>query len=78
MTETERSEIKFEIVEHIGIIKPIQTGWNKELNVVAWNGKQAKYDIREWDPTHERMSKGITLHRDEMKKVLSLMEGREI
>lgn len=73
---TERSEFKFEIVERIGVLNSYPTGWNKEFNVVKWNDKQEKYDIRDWAPGHDRMSKGITLHSGEMKKLIELCDGR--
>ena len=63
-------EVTFEIMEEIGIISTAETGWTKELNLVRWNGSVAKYDIREWDPPHERMSRGITLKEDEMRRIL--------
>lgn len=78
MTESERNEIVFDIKERIGVIKPYPTGWNKELNLVSWNGSSAKYDIRDWDPGHEHMSRGITLHPEEMRKVLALLKDREV
>ena len=56
-------EVTFEIVEEIGVIATHSTGWKKELNLVSWNGGQAKYDIRDWDPGHSRMSRGVTLKR---------------
>ena len=43
--------------------------WTKEANIVAWNGGEPKLDIREWDPDHERMSKGITLFEDEAERL---------
>ena len=55
-------DVTFEIVENIGIIASYATGWNKELNLVSWNGGAVKYDIRDWDPAHEHMSRGVTLH----------------
>lgn len=64
--------ISFEIKEHLGIINTSSSGWKKELNLVAWNGNEAKYDIREWDEHHERMGKGITLSQWEMQKVTDL------
>ena len=76
MTEREKTDIKFEIVERIGVLNSYPTGWNKEFNVVRWNDKQEKYDIRDWAPGHERMSKGITLHSGEMKKLIELCDGR--
>ena len=57
----ERDQITFEIKEHIGVLCVYHTGWKKELNLVSWNGNAPKYDIRDWDPDHERMSRGITL-----------------
>ena len=78
MSEKEQnSEFKFEIVEKIGIINSFPTGWNREINLVAWNGGQAKYDIRDWDHNHEHMSKGVRLHTGEMRKLLKLLEGRD-
>lgn len=78
MSENGRTEIEFEIREKIGIIKAYPTGWNKEINLVAWNDSPAKYDIRDWSPDHEHMSRGITLHADEMRKVLKLLAQREV
>lgn len=69
-------EISFEILEHIGILSTYSTGWNKELNIVRWNGGQPKYDIRDWDPDHEHMSKGITIHEKEMRQIVDLMKKR--
>lgn len=73
-----QKEFTYEIKEYIGVIANQQTGWKKELNLVSWNGTAAKYDIRDWDPEHEHMSKGITLHADEMKKLLELMQNRNL
>ena len=54
--------ITFEIREYLGVISQHDSGWNKELNIISWNGQSPKYDLRDWDPHHERMSRGITLH----------------
>ena len=69
-------EVTYEIVEEIGIIASQSTGWTKELNVVSWNGGQAKYDIREWSPHHDRMSRGITLNEQEMRSIIDLLKRR--
>ena len=57
--------VTFEIVEHLGIISEDKNGWQKEVNIVAWNGGAPKIDIRSWDEEHECMSRGITLTMDE-------------
>ncbi|MBQ9060160.1 MAG: hypothetical protein IJ128_03360 [Firmicutes bacterium] len=69
-------EVTFEIVEEIGVISTSGTGWQKELNIVAWNGAQGKYDIREWSPHHDRMSRGITLNEQEMRSIVDLLKRR--
>lgn len=74
----ERTEIIFEIAEQIGVIKPYPTGWNKELNLVSWNNSPPKYDIRDWDPDHEHMSRGMTFFPDEMRKIMELLKDREL
>lgn len=71
-------EIRFEIVEEIGVITVHSTGWRKELNLVCWNGGSPKYDIRDWSPDHERMSRGVTLHENEMRHIFDLMKKRRI
>ena len=62
-----RNEIKFEIKNHIGILSETGKGWKKEINMVSWNGNPAKFDIREWNEDHSRMSRGITLTHEEAK-----------
>lgn len=59
--------IKYEITESIAVLSENSKGWTKELNKVSWNDRPAKFDIREWDPTHEKMSKGVTLSDEEIK-----------
>lgn len=72
------AEIKFEIKEAIGVIAESAKGWKKELNLISWNGKEAKYDLREWSPEHEKMSKGVTLTSDELKALKELLNSIEI
>lgn len=69
------ADIKFEIKKNIGVISQSPKGWTKELNLVSWNGAAPKYDIRDWDPEHEKMGKGVTLTEDELRKLKELMEG---
>ncbi len=67
------ADIKYEVVKHIGVLSEGSNGWNKELNLVSWNDRPAKYDIRDWDENHEKMTKGITLSEDEMSTLVALM-----
>jgi hypothetical protein len=61
----EAKEIKFEIVRKFGVLSENDRGWRKELNIVAWNEREPKLDIRDWSEDHVRMGKGITMTRDE-------------
>ena len=70
------ADIKFEIVEEIGIISESSRGWTKELNLVSWNGGVPKYDIRDWAPEHEKMGKGVTLTAEEAEKLRNLLEEK--
>lgn len=68
------ADIKYEIVEHIGVLSESSRGWKKELNRISWNGGAPKYDIRDWAPEHEKMGKGVTLADEEAKKLAALLQ----
>jgi hypothetical protein len=72
------AEIKFEIEKELGCISESPKGWTKELNLISWNGNEAKYDLRDWAPEHEKMGKGVTLSLDEVKQLKELLNGLEI
>ena len=72
------AEIKFEIKENIGTVSQSPKGWKKELNLVSWNGKEPKFDLRDWAPEHEKMGKGITLSVEELKTLRDLLNGMEL
>ena len=65
------NEISFEIVKRIGIIERRPSGWSKEVNLVSWNGGPAKYDIRDWAPDHEHMSRGAALTEQELARLMN-------
>jgi hypothetical protein len=44
-------------------------GWQKELNLVSWNGRPPKFDLRDWAPNHEKMGKGLTLTNEELAEL---------
>ena len=72
------ADIKYEIKKTVGVIAESVKGWKKELNLISWNGKEAKYDLREWSPEHEKMGKGVTLSNDELKALKELLNSIEI
>ena len=72
------ADIKYEIKETVGVIAESAKGWKKELNLISWNGKEAKYDLREWAPDHEKMGKGVTLSNDELNALKELLNSIDI
>lgn len=72
------AEFKFEIVEHLGTLSEDNKGWTKELNKVSYNGREAKYDLRSWDPEHKMMSKGITLSDEEIEILSKILKDKGI
>lgn len=68
------AELKFEVVEQIGVLSENAKGWRKEFNLVSWNERDPKYDIREWDPDHKKMSKGITMTEEEAKILYEILK----
>ena len=67
------AEIQFDLAKHFGVISEAKSGWKTELNLVSWNGRPPKIDIRDWSPSHEKMSKGVTLTREEAQKMSGLL-----
>ena len=63
----------FKVVEEVGVLSEGANGWQKELNLVSWNDREPKYDIREWDANHEKMRKGVTLTIDELVELRSIL-----
>lgn len=63
------AEIKYEIIKVLGVLSENDKGWKKELNLVSWNGREPKYDLRDWAPQHEKMGKGVTLTEEELKEL---------
>ncbi len=62
-------EIKYEIVEKIGVLSTTEKGWSKELNLISWNEREPKYDLRDWNENHDKMGKGVTLTKEELAKL---------
>lgn len=69
-------DIQFKVVERLGVLESHKSGWNREVNIVAWNGNTPKFDIRDWDPEHERCSRGITLYEREAIKLAKILVKR--
>ncbi len=71
-------EFKYEIVEQIGVLSENSTGWRRELNLVCWNDRAPKYDIRDWAPDNAKMGKGISMTLEETKALKDLLNSLDI
>ncbi|GAB4503503.1 MAG: YdbC family protein [Anaerolineales bacterium] len=71
-------DITYEIRAHIGTLSQSASGWQKELNLISWNEREPKYDLRDWSPDHQKMSKGITLTKEELLALKTLLNSIEI
>lgn len=72
------NEIKYEIVEEIGVLAETSKGWRTELNLVSWNGREPKYDLRDWSENHEKIGKGMALSKDELIKLKEIINKLDL
>ncbi|MFS0881413.1 YdbC family protein [Metabacillus niabensis] len=72
------ANIKFEIIEKIGTVSEGAKGWKKELNLISWNEREPKYDLRDWDEANEKMGKGVTLTKEELISLKEILNGLDL
>lgn len=73
-----KPDYSYEIKKNVGIISEGSGGWAKELNLVSWGGREAKYDLRDWGPDHEKMGKGITLTAKDLISLRALLNEMDL
>jgi hypothetical protein len=71
-------DIKFEIIQKIGLLSESASGWSKQLNLISWNEREPKYDLRDWSADGEKMGKGVTLSRYELLALRDLLDQMEL
>lgn len=69
------SDFKYEITEKIAVLSE-KGMWTKELNMVSWNERPPKYDIRDWNHEEGKMRKGITLSDEEAKILKEALDSK--
>ena len=72
------TEFTYEVTERIAVLSTNARGWERQLNMVSWNGNPPKYDIRDWSPDGSRMAKGISLTEDELKTLKDILNDMEL
>ena len=67
-------EIKYEITEHLGVISETARGWTREVNMISWNGREPKIDVRDRSHDHTNKSKGMTYTKEEIDELKNQVE----
>ena len=71
------AEFEYEIIETIAVLSRSPKGWTKEIHIISWNGREPKYDIREWAPDRAKMGKGITISKEEAEILKKALNSKE-
>ncbi len=72
------AEFKYEIVQKLGVISQGKGGWERQINLVSWDEREPKYDIRDWAPDNAKMGKGISLTAEEVAVLKEILEEIEL
>ncbi|MBQ3389516.1 MAG: hypothetical protein IKT15_02990 [Firmicutes bacterium] len=72
------ADVRYEVVRELGVISENEKGWRKEVNLVSWNERAPKYDIRDWSPGREKMSKGMTLTKEEARRLKDILDAIDL
>ncbi|HXD11711.1 MAG TPA: PC4/YdbC family ssDNA-binding protein [Anaerolineales bacterium] len=72
------SEIKYEIFKKLGVLSKAGSGWTKELNLISWNDREPKYDLRAWSADGQKMGTGITLSGEEISALRKLLNKLDV
>lgn len=67
------NEVTYKITKEVAVLRESEKGYTKEVNFVSWNGNEEKLDVREWFPDRKHCGKGITLTKDEGKKLFEAL-----
>ena len=68
----------YEITQRIAVLSQSPNGWERQLNMVSWNGREPKYDIRDWASDNAKMGKGISLSHDELAILKGILDDMEL
>ena len=72
------ADFKFEITKSLGVLSEGTKGWQTEITLVRCNERKPTIDIRDWAPEHEKMGKGVTLNKEELKKLKELLDDIDL
>lgn len=69
----------YKIVEDIATVSRSK-GYALKLNLISFNDKMPKYDLRRWDERSEDavMGKGVTMNKEELATLKKLLNSLEL
>lgn len=72
-------KFSYEIEEEIAVISE-KNGYSKEVNMISYNGADAKVDIRNWsiEDGEKVMGKGITLTKEEAAELRDILGDMDL
>lgn len=68
------SDLKFEIKKHLLTLSKDMSGWTTELNIVSFNGREPKFDLRKWSPAHDNMAKGVSFNEEQAEIIIKALK----
>ena len=69
----DQSNYNFKLLENIGVVSEKPNGWTLELNIVSFNGRDARYDLREWRNDHTELRTGARFSESDLKPLMELI-----
>ncbi len=70
-------DLNYEILQTL-LVFPESGKWHKELTLTRWGSKDPKYDLRPWNKDRSECLKGITLTKEELKKLKEGLGGIDL
>lgn len=71
------ANLKYHIVKTL-IVFPGDGTYHKELNLIEWGDRKAKYDLRGWNDDRTEMTKGIVLSKEEVQILKEKLGGIDL
>ena len=71
------TKFTYDIKESFGSIGE-SGAYSTQLNLISFNNKEPKYDIRKWDIENDKMLKGISLTKEELVALRDLLNTLEL
>ena len=70
----DQSNYNFTIHKEVGIVSEKPSGWTMELNLVSFNGREAMYDLSEWNYDYTALRRGVRLSESDLASLAQLIK----